>query len=82
MAELTEKAGLPRPEIKEQASCVVVPFRPSRYIPPRQVKQELTERQRRILQFLSQRPGIGRKLIQQTLTMEVNELKSDPSTPA
>jgi ATP-dependent DNA helicase RecG len=77
MAELTEQAGLPRPEIEEGPNFVLVRFRPSRYIPPRQVKQDLTERQRRILQLLSERPGIGRKLIQQTLGMEVNELKSD-----
>jgi ATP-dependent DNA helicase RecG len=77
MAELTEQAGLPRPEIEEGPNFVLVRFRPSRYIPPRQVKQDLTERQRRILQLLSERPGIGRKLVQQTLSMEVNELKSD-----
>jgi ATP-dependent DNA helicase RecG len=44
MAELTQKAGLPRPEIEEQ-----VRFRPSKYIPLQQVKQNLTERQRKIL---------------------------------
>lgn len=55
MAELTEQAGLPRPEIEEAAGCVVVRFRPSQYIPPRQVKQDLTERQQAILQFLSNR---------------------------
>jgi len=53
MAELTELAGLPRPEIEEQAGCVVVRFRPSRYIPPIQVRQDLTERQRMILEYLS-----------------------------
>jgi ATP-dependent DNA helicase RecG len=77
MAELTQKAGLPRPEIEEQAGCVVVRFRPSKYIPPQQVKQDLTERQRQVLQLLSERPGIGRKEIQQTLNLDVNELKSD-----
>jgi ATP-dependent DNA helicase RecG len=64
---------LPRPEIEEQAGCVVVRFRPSKYIPPQQVKQDLTERQRKILQLLSERPGIGRKEIQQTLNLDVNE---------
>jgi len=77
MAELTQKAGLPRPEIEEQAGCVVVRFRPSKYIPPRQVKQNLTERQRAILQLLAERPGIGRKVIRQTLNLDLNELKSD-----
>jgi ATP-dependent DNA helicase RecG len=61
MAELMQTAGLPRPEIEEAAGCVVVRFRPSRYIPPRQVKQDLTERQQTILQFLSQhRWGVAR----------------------
>jgi len=77
MVELTEKAGLPRPEIEEGPNFVLVRFRPSRYIPPRQVKQELTDEQRRILQLLSERPGIGRKEILQVLKMELRPLKSD-----
>lgn len=63
MVELMEKAGLPQPEIAEVAGCVVVRFRPSRYIPPRQVKQNLTERQRAILQVLSEKDGIARNAI-------------------
>jgi len=77
MAELTRRAGLPRPEIEEQAGSVVVRFRPSRYIPPRQVRQELTEQQRLILQLLSERPGIGRKEILTTLNLELRPLKKD-----
>jgi ATP-dependent DNA helicase RecG len=77
MAELTQQAGLPRPEIEEGPDLVLVRFRPSRYIPPQQVRQDLTERQRKILQLLSERPGIGRKKIQQALQLDVNELKSD-----
>jgi ATP-dependent DNA helicase RecG len=77
MAELTEKAGLPHPEIEENMNFVVVRFRPSRYIPPRQVKQNLTERQQSILQLLSEQPGIGRKEIQLILNLDLNELKSD-----
>jgi ATP-dependent DNA helicase RecG len=63
MAELTQKAGLPRPEIEEQAGSVVVRFRPSKYIPPRQVKQDLTERQRAILEMLARRGVLSRKAI-------------------
>lgn len=77
MAELTQQAGLPRPEIEEGPDLVMVRFLPNRYIPPQQVKQDLTERQRKILQLLSERPGIGRKVFQETLKMDVNELKSD-----
>ena len=57
IAELMVKARLPRPEIEELAgSTVVVRFRPSRYVPPKQVKQDLTDRQQAILAFLAQRP--------------------------
>jgi ATP-dependent DNA helicase RecG len=77
MAELTQQAGLPRPEIEEGPNFVLVRFRPSRYIPPYQVRQDLTERQRRILQFLSERPRVGRKEILATLELELRPLKSD-----
>jgi ATP-dependent DNA helicase RecG len=61
MAELAEKAGLPRPEIEEAAGCVVVRFRPSQYIAPQRVMKDLTPRQRKILQFLAgQRWGVAR----------------------
>jgi len=56
---------------------VVVRFRSSKYIPPRQVKQDLTDRQRAILKLLSEQPGIGRKKIQTILNLDVNALKSD-----
>jgi ATP-dependent DNA helicase RecG len=79
MAELTEKAGLPRPEIEEQAGCVVVRFRPSRYIPPRQVKQDLTERQRAILAALQGTGGLALREIKQQVPppFEEWELKND-----
>jgi ATP-dependent DNA helicase RecG len=77
IAELTQQAGLPRPEIEEGPDLVLVRFRPSRYIPPQQVKQDLTERQRKILQLLSERPGIGRKEILTILNLELRPLKTD-----
>lgn len=77
MAELTQEAGLPRPEIEEGPNFVLVRFRPSRYIPPQQVKQDLTNSQRQILQLLSERSNIGRKEIQSILTQELRQLKSD-----
>jgi ATP-dependent DNA helicase RecG len=77
MAELTQQAGLPRPEIEEGPNFVLVRFRPSRYIPPQQVKQDLTDRQRQILQLLSEKPGIGRKEILGLLQVELRPLKSD-----
>ena len=53
MADLAERAGLPRPEIEEAGGCVVVRFRPSRYIPPAQVKRMLNDRQQEVLALLS-----------------------------
>jgi ATP-dependent DNA helicase RecG len=52
MAELSEQAGLPRPEIEESAGCVLVRFRPSRYIPPQRVGHNLSDRQQRVLELL------------------------------
>lgn len=53
IAELMTRAGLPRPEIEESGGCVLVRFRPSRYVPPLRVAQDVTERQRRVLLRLS-----------------------------
>jgi len=45
--------GQPEPEFEEQAGAVVVRLRPSGYHPPLRVSQDLTDRQRRILEFLA-----------------------------
>jgi ATP-dependent DNA helicase RecG len=52
MAELTQQAGLPRPEIEEAGGGVTVRFRPSRYLPPQRVGHDLTPRQQEILRVL------------------------------
>lgn len=52
MAELAQRAGLPRPEIDEAAGSVVVRFRPSRYVPPERVQTTLTDAQRQLLAML------------------------------
>ena len=59
MAELTALAGLPQPEIEDAGGCVTVRFRPGRYVPPRRVERDLTERQQAILALLDQ---VGRGL--------------------
>ena len=46
-------AGQPEPEFEESAGAVTVRFLPSGYSPPLQVSHNLTDRQRRILQILS-----------------------------
>jgi ATP-dependent DNA helicase RecG len=57
MAELTTQAGLPLPEIEEAAGCVLVRFRPSRYIPPARIGHDLTDRQRQVLELLGTSPA-------------------------
>ncbi|MCX5787385.1 MAG: hypothetical protein NTX64_02585 [Elusimicrobia bacterium] len=53
MAEMTERAGLPRPEIEEVAGAVVVRFRATRYLPPTRIGHDLTDRQREVLNVLA-----------------------------
>ena len=57
MAELTERAGLPRPEIEDAGGAVTVRFRPGRYVAPQRVERDLSERQRAILMTLGDSPG-------------------------
>ena len=52
MAELADKAGLPRPEIEDAGGCVTVRFAPGGYMPPRTVQRSVSERQRAILSIL------------------------------
>ena len=54
IVETLAQAGLPRPEIEDAGGCITVRFRPSRYVPPRRVGRDVTERQRMILTFLDQ----------------------------
>lgn len=54
MAELTEQAGLPRPQFDLMPGSIVVRFRPSRYVPPQIVKHDVSEAQQTILELLSQ----------------------------
>ncbi len=56
MEELTLRAGLPSPEIFEAAGCVTVRFSPTVYLPPQRVAQNVTDRQQRVLLFLSGHP--------------------------
>ena len=56
MAELAEKAGLPRPQIEDIGGCVTVRFAPGSHIPPRIVQRSVSERQRAILSLLNDAP--------------------------
>jgi ATP-dependent DNA helicase RecG len=68
MAELTEQAGLPRPEIEETGGCVTVRFRPGRYVPP---ERTLTKRQQRILGLLSRHGRMPLREIKLSLAGDV-----------
>lgn len=52
MVEVSERAGLPKPEIEELQGAVLVRFRPSGYVPPLRIGHNLTPRQQRILGIL------------------------------
>jgi ATP-dependent DNA helicase RecG len=53
IVDLCRTAGQPEPDFEEQAGNVLVRFRLSQYTPPLRVSHDLTDRQRRILQILS-----------------------------
>ncbi|MEI8197268.1 MAG: ATP-binding protein, partial [Phycisphaerae bacterium] len=53
IVELCQAAGQPEPEFEEVAGDVTVRFRASGYSPPLRVGHNLTERQRRLLQLMS-----------------------------
>ncbi len=59
MTELTEQAGLPRPEFEERAGDFIVRFRPSHYLPPSRIGHSLSEQQQAILILLSESSGLG-----------------------
>lgn len=58
IVELCVRAGHPEPEFGEQVGSVWVRFLPSGYIAPHRVAHDLTERQRRVLHVLSERPSM------------------------
>jgi ATP-dependent DNA helicase RecG len=77
IAELTEKAGLPRPEIEEAGGCLVVRFFPDRYVPPRQVAHDISPRQQRILQLLSKHSYLAVREIATHLKTESRPIRDD-----
>jgi ATP-dependent DNA helicase RecG len=79
MAELTEQAGLPRPEFEEMAGVLVVRFRPSRYLPPQRIGHNLTQRQQDVLQLLGTGSGLALGEIHMALgqTVTLRALRDD-----
>lgn len=54
ISEVTQRAGLVRPEFHQRGGEVVVRFFPRGYVPPTRVSHELTELQREILALISE----------------------------
>ncbi len=54
ISELTQRAGLIRPEFHQRGGELVVRFFPRAYIPPTRVSHELTELQRELLALISE----------------------------
>jgi len=80
IAELTARAGLPRPEIESTGGCVTVRFRPTRYVPPQRVAQNVTDRQQQVLLCLSQvTEGLALRDIRQAVGGDIPdwEIKND-----
>lgn len=61
MAELTARAGLPRPEIEADAVSVTVRFRPSVYMAPERVGADLTREQQAVLTLLGRADRLARR---------------------
>ncbi len=72
MAQLTQQAGLPRPEFEELPGTLVVRFRPSRYLPPQRIGRDLTDQQRLILALLAERGELPLGRIKELLGEDVS----------
>lgn len=77
IAELSAQAGLPRPELDDETTHVVLRFLPSLYIPPRQVTNSLSDPQRAIMQSIADSPGIARRQIVESLGFDLNPVRDD-----
>lgn len=79
MAELTEEAGLPRPEFDLMPGAVVVRFRPSAYLAPSRLDHNLSETQQRALQIIGRaKQGISLQDIVRALgTAEERRVRED-----
>ena len=53
IVELCRAAGQPEPEFEERTGSVVVRFLPGEYVAPTRVGHDLSDRQRQIVQLLS-----------------------------
>ncbi|HEU0301474.1 MAG TPA: RNA-binding domain-containing protein [Longimicrobium sp.] len=70
--ELTQRAGLARPEFHERAGEVVVRFFARGYVPPTRVSHELTELQRELLALISELGPTSSNALQAKLSTSVS----------
>lgn len=77
--ELSEQAGLDRPDLLEAGGCVTVRFKQTRYVPPSRVNRDLTDRQREILELVTASKRIALRHIREKLVTasEEWEVKED-----
>jgi len=73
IAELTESAGLARPEFEERTGDLVVRFRPTRYVAPRRVEHDLTPLQHEVLGIVGESTSISLAEIRSRLSTPVPE---------
>ncbi|HEU4881206.1 MAG TPA: ATP-binding protein [Longimicrobium sp.] len=72
ISELTQRAGLVRPEFHQRSGEVVVRFFPRGYIPPTRVSHELTELQRELLALISELGPSSSVALQGKLSTEIS----------
>lgn len=72
ISELTQRAGLIRPEFHQRGGEVIVRFFPRGYIPPTRVSHELTELQRELLALISERGPSSSVTLQEALSVSLS----------
>ena len=72
ISELTQRAGLVRPEFHQRAGEVVVRFFPRGYVPPTRVSHDLTELQRELLALISELGPSSSVVLQERLTTPIS----------
>lgn len=72
ISEVTQRAGLVRPEFHQRGGEVVVRFFPRGYVPPTRVSHELTELQRELLALISEMGPSSSVALQANLTTSIS----------
>lgn len=77
MMELTQRAGLPRPEFEEAGGGVTVRFRAARPIPTEHGGHTLTKRQQKLLEVLGKHERMALRELQEALGVNPLTIKDD-----